>query len=119
MASLQSDPVDPPKSIRVLYGQTIIQQYHESKGIGEHTPLPTTPTMNVPADNALIAPICIIGAGVAGLYAAMMLDYLDLRYEVLEASERVGGRLFTKSLGNNAYDYFVSIFFSLTDLLLK
>ena len=40
-------------------------------------------------------PICIIGAGAAGLYTAMILDSLNIKYEILDASERVGGRLYT------------------------
>jgi hypothetical protein len=40
-------------------------------------------------------PICIVGAGCAGLYAAMILDSLGLDYEILEASERIGGRILT------------------------
>lgn len=45
-------------------------------------------------------PICIIGAGTAGLYAAMILDTLGIDYEILEASKRVGGRLFTYRFDN-------------------
>ncbi|KJZ73059.1 hypothetical protein HIM_07631 [Hirsutella minnesotensis 3608] len=37
----------------------------------------------------------IIGGGVGGLYAAMLLDSLDVDYEILESSERVGGRVYT------------------------
>lgn len=43
----------------------------------------------------------IVGAGVAGLFTAMIFDYLKdkygvkVEYEILEASERVGGRLST------------------------
>ena len=43
----------------------------------------------------------IVGAGVAGLFTAMIFDYLKdkygvkVEYEILEASERVGGRLYT------------------------
>ncbi|KZT21397.1 FAD/NAD(P)-binding domain-containing protein [Neolentinus lepideus HHB14362 ss-1] len=51
--------------------------------------------------------ICIIGAGAAGLYTAMILDSLDLPYEILEASERVGGRLFTYHFPQGSkYDYY-------------
>jgi hypothetical protein len=42
--------------------------------------------------------ICIVGAGVAGLYIAMILYDLDipnLSYDILESSDRVGGRLYT------------------------
>ncbi|KIJ28053.1 hypothetical protein M422DRAFT_83647, partial [Sphaerobolus stellatus SS14] len=37
----------------------------------------------------------ILGAGAGGLYTAMMLESLNITYEILEASERTGGRLFT------------------------
>ena len=57
-------------------------------------PLPSGP---VPAPSAEgfpseldEGPICIVGAGVAGLYAAMILESLDLEYEILEASDRIG-----------------------------
>ena len=40
-------------------------------------------------------PICIIGAGIAGLYTAMKLDRLGLQYEIIEASGRHGGRIYT------------------------
>jgi protoporphyrinogen oxidase len=50
----------------------------------------------------------ILGAGVGGLYTALILDSLDIKYEILEASNRTGGRLFTHKFENgNAYDYFV------------
>jgi hypothetical protein len=42
--------------------------------------------------------LCIIGAGAAGLYIAMILDSLNipyLTYDILESSERTGGRIFT------------------------
>jgi hypothetical protein len=51
-------------------------------------PLPVWPNLK----------ICIVGAGVSGLYTAMILDSLEipnLTYEILESSERVGGRLYT------------------------
>ncbi|KZS88406.1 FAD/NAD(P)-binding domain-containing protein [Sistotremastrum niveocremeum HHB9708] len=37
----------------------------------------------------------IIGAGIAGLYAAMILKSLGYDYEILEASQRIGGRAYT------------------------
>lgn len=56
-------------------------------------------------------PVCIIGAGTAGLYTAMILASLGIPYVLLEASERVGGRLFTYKGFENAekYDYYVSV----------
>ncbi|KID65380.1 uncharacterized protein G6M90_00g052340 [Metarhizium brunneum] len=53
--------------------------------------------------------IGIIGAGIAGLYIAMILDDLaiaDLTYEILEASSRVGGRLFTHHFSSDKHDYY-------------
>ncbi|KIK62636.1 hypothetical protein GYMLUDRAFT_164923 [Collybiopsis luxurians FD-317 M1] len=55
-------------------------------------------------------PVAIIGAGCAGLYAAMILDSLGINYEILEASGRHGGRIlthvFTKHMTDHPYQYF-------------
>lgn len=62
----------------------------------------------------------IIGAGAAGLYAAVLLDSLGIEYDIIEASDRVGGRIYTYRFNETAwlnstpddpdyYDYFVSI----------
>ncbi|KAH0837761.1 hypothetical protein J3R83DRAFT_5939 [Lanmaoa asiatica] len=49
----------------------------------------------------------ILGAGVGGLYAALILDSLDIECEVLEASGRTGGRLSTYKFPNGGkYDYY-------------
>ncbi|KAF9560294.1 amine oxidase [Agrocybe pediades] len=51
----------------------------------------------------------ILGAGVGGLYTALMLESLGIPFEILEASDRVGGRLYThKFTGEQAgkYDYY-------------
>jgi hypothetical protein len=42
--------------------------------------------------------LCIVGAGVGGLYTAMILDSLaiqNLEYDILESADRIGGRLYT------------------------
>jgi hypothetical protein len=55
-------------------------------------------------------PVGILGAGVSGLYSALILQSLNVSYEIIEASDRTGGRLFThKFAGGGFYDYFVSI----------
>lgn len=48
----------------------------------------------------------IIGAGMAGLYTAMILKSLGLKYEILEASERIGGRVYTHRFTNKPGDYY-------------
>jgi Flavin containing amine oxidoreductase len=39
--------------------------------------------------------VAIIGAGVAGLRTAMLLQRMNIPYKIFEASDRPGGRLFT------------------------
>ena len=61
-------------------------------------------------------PVCIIGAGVAGLYAAMILKSLDIKFEIIEAGNRVGGRLFTHYFGKkdgSDYKYYVRALYTL------
>lgn len=85
-------------------------------GIGDHVPtspfdLPPAPP---PPDTSQPRPfiLCIIGAGVAGLYIAMILDSLkipDLIYDIVEASPRAGGRILThhfESTPPSPHDYF-------------
>lgn len=53
--------------------------------------------------------VCIVGAGVAGLYIAMILDSLEisgLSYEILEASPRIGGRIYTHCFSQEPHDYY-------------
>jgi monoamine oxidase len=54
--------------------------------------------------------VCIVGAGVAGLYIAMLLDSLDipnLSYDILEANpNRVGGRCYTYRFSDEPHDYY-------------
>lgn len=68
-----------------------------SDTIGQsHSPLDlpspgdTLPTLTPKSiDNT--KPVCIIGAGMAGLYTAMILESLDIPFVILEARDRVGG----------------------------
>ncbi|KAG8157463.1 hypothetical protein KVR01_012847 [Diaporthe batatas] len=53
--------------------------------------------------------VCIVGAGVAGLYIAMILDSLEipnLTYDILEADSRVGGRVYTHYFSKEPHDYY-------------
>ncbi|RAH85859.1 FAD/NAD(P)-binding domain-containing protein [Aspergillus japonicus CBS 114.51] len=73
--------------------------------------LPRPPPTRQPATTADPEPlrICIIGAGITGLYLAMMLDSLQLPhlcYEILEASARVGGRVYTHRFGPGRAEYY-------------
>lgn len=46
----------------------------------------------------------IIGAGAAGLYAAMLLDSLGIDYDIHEGSGRIGGRIYTYRFNQTAWD---------------
>lgn len=48
----------------------------------------------------------IVGAGMAGLYTAMILKTLEIPYEILEASNRIGGRVYTHRFSNDPGDYY-------------
>lgn len=61
----------------------------------------------------------IVGAGVAGLFAALLFDWLNdhpklkgkglkINYDILEASgeHRLGGRLYTHHFSEEAHDYY-------------
>lgn len=109
--------LDGNQSIRGLAAKHVV-----SKFIEKHRPvvLEPGPVTAIPTSQkhsrVSTDPICIIGAGAAGLYAAMILDDLQLDYEIIEAGERIGGRIYTHrfngDVGRNApindparYDY--------------
>lgn len=104
------------------YGRRLIECYHEQ----QKSKLPPTnphlvslacgliPKSSVALSTPCrdIVPVGILGGGVGGLYTALILDSLGIQYEILEASRRTGGRLFTHKFPTGGrYDYFVSIQF--------
>lgn len=69
--------------------------------------------MNDDPEDVTTKKVGIVGAGVAGLYAAMILQDLGVPYEILEAEEEhVGGRLrthyFSEDREKHPNDYYVS-----------
>ncbi|KAK4169897.1 L-amino-acid oxidase [Cladorrhinum sp. PSN259] len=53
--------------------------------------------------------VAIVGAGVSGLYIAMILEDLqipDLQVEILEANDRIGGRVWTHHFSDKEHDYY-------------
>ncbi|KAI0532529.1 hypothetical protein GGR58DRAFT_489917 [Xylaria digitata] len=53
--------------------------------------------------------VCIIGAGIAGLYIALILETLDIpevSFDFFEASDRIGGRCRTHQFSDTLHDYY-------------
>lgn len=51
--------------------------------------------------------ICIVGAGMAGLYSALMLKhYTNSEVKIFEASDRIGGRVYTHRFSDEPHQYF-------------
>ena len=48
--------------------------------------------------------VVILGAGLSGLYTAMMLEEQGFRVTVLEASDHVGGRVQTRNFGGRLHE---------------
>ncbi|KAH9926686.1 uncharacterized protein B0H18DRAFT_1005121 [Fomitopsis serialis] len=115
-----------------VYGRAIIHRYHaEIRAKYQGVPMQLPPafpdvismTLNEGGDLGRLgrhgqpvlipcprdtdsAKVGIIGAGVGGLYAAMMLESLEIDYDILEASDRIGGRLYTYKFSEKEHDYF-------------
>jgi len=100
-ASLQQPDTTPPQPPRLSGGANL--------RAGRAPPqLPSLPTEGHDMHRDGMGKVGILGAGVGGLYTALILDSLDIKYEILEASNRTGGRLFTHKFKNgNDYDYYV------------
>ncbi|KAG1822477.1 uncharacterized protein BJ212DRAFT_1328096 [Suillus subaureus] len=95
------------------WGRKIIEHYDDAlrKSIPPLTTAPHEETSQIPElpkrGYGPLGTVGILGAGVGGLYTALILDSLDINYEILEASDRTGGRLLTYNFPNGGkYDYY-------------
>ena len=51
--------------------------------------------------------VAIVGAGVGGLYAALILRSVGISFDIFEMDDRVGGRLKTHHFSKKKNDYYV------------
>ncbi|KAG8793837.1 hypothetical protein FRC12_001467 [Ceratobasidium sp. 428] len=121
-----SEPLDiPPEAVLDIFARysdlTVIKAQNEA-GVnvpGSGTiPIPPTgrgfasqqETLDDPSEALGVATplirVAIVGSGCAGLYAAMMLQWLGVEVDVFEASDRIGGRLFTHKFEGGKWDYY-------------
>lgn len=111
-------PLPEAHEARHGYCEKILQDYHDSfgkfGGPGPQLPSNDAPPFRIQEDISDTCPvdkIAIVGAGVSGLYAAMMLG-VNCKVDVYEASDRIGGRLYTHQFEHGGkWDYFVSLVF--------
>jgi NADPH-dependent 2,4-dienoyl-CoA reductase/sulfur reductase-like enzyme len=87
------------------FGQFLTQIFLKPAKIGFNIKKLLLNFLNYMANKPKIA---IIGAGLAGLTAALRLDQKNYQIEVYEARKRVGGRVFTAFM-KNAKDNYSSI----------
>ncbi|KAJ7060959.1 L-amino acid oxidase [Mycena amicta] len=73
--------------------QAVIEYLNRFLRPGEPLPGPPPPYQTQPELENLV--VGVLGAGVSGLYIGMILDSLDIKYEIMEGSGRIGGRLYT------------------------
>lgn len=83
--------------------------------IGDRGSLPPLPKLQIPPSTVTSPRVCIIGAGAAGLFTALLFDYLNqnvpgfnVQYDIFEAGDasRVGGRLYTYNFSVTPHDYY-------------
>jgi hypothetical protein len=106
---MASNETDVP-NVYAYRGRRLLSSYH-----ARHTEIPNhklseiKPILKIPLVTPQL-PVCIIGAGTAALYTAMILESLEISYHIVDANtrDRVGGRLFTYHFPNGGpYDYYV------------
>lgn len=99
----------PEKSIRAQIAERAINDALPSPfRLTPGLPEPDGPLKSLQVKSDPNLKVGIIGAGAAGLCAGMILQRLGRKFEILEASDHVGGRMFTYSFSDppKEYDYF-------------
>ncbi|CCL98847.1 uncharacterized protein FIBRA_00853 [Fibroporia radiculosa] len=92
-------------SIRGQHAQALLNRHHNTLGA-------IPPLRSIPRNRDEVVTVGIIGAGAAGLYAAMILESFKeygYHYEILEAEPNdghTGGRLWTHKFSASENDYY-------------
>jgi len=105
-----------PYDVFSYHGRSLIENAHASKRSnfpGKHVALSQALQGKLPnttINSTTGSPVGILGAGMAGLYTALILDDLGIPYEMLEASStHVGGRIYTYQFDpSKEFEYYAS-----------
>ncbi|KAF7554779.1 hypothetical protein G7Z17_g2679 [Cylindrodendrum hubeiense] len=111
---LPTNPGFPERSLRAAYAKAVLNEallteLNQNEKKNKYDTLPEKSVEDLkPTEGMLKVPtakedrVCIVGAGVAGLYISMILKKLRIRdFDILEASDRVGGRCYTYQFPND------------------
>jgi len=104
------------ESVFCHFGRSLISRYVETLKDDNHDPAAIPVPRNMPSGEADV--VGILGAGVGGLYTAIMLHSLGIPFEIIEAADRIGGRLHTHKFDHpqaGRYDYYVSWLFQVSN----
>ena len=84
------------------------QSYLDKQATKNQPFQPTEDVQIAEAVKKLPRKLCIVGAGMAGLYSALMLKHYNIKVEVkiFEANERIGGRVHTHKFSTEPHQYF-------------
>jgi NADPH-dependent 2,4-dienoyl-CoA reductase/sulfur reductase-like enzyme len=78
-----------------ILGQHLRTKWHEEGGLPKKR-IPMPHELGSVGPPVLKGPICIVGAGAAGLAIAFYLSLMGIKeFDILEATDRVGGRCYT------------------------
>ncbi|KAI0800655.1 hypothetical protein C8Q74DRAFT_1191398 [Fomes fomentarius] len=114
-AAHAASPLDPPNpsvdDIFAHHGRQIIARFinHSLSNIEPGVVSSWEEGIRTSQKRPSTGPVGILGAGATGLYTALILLDLGIPFKIIEASERVGGRLFTYTFPNTAgepYNYY-------------
>ncbi|MCF6300914.1 MAG: FAD-dependent oxidoreductase [Proteobacteria bacterium] len=113
MATLQSNNTKGPKALAHKRNKRIItfreKMFHaygsHIQGIAQHKFDKTSIKIKNSKTQSDIN-VGIVGGGMAGMYASLLLDQLNIKHQIFEASgERLGGRVFSYYFNNGAHQY--------------
>ena len=97
------------------FAQNFIDEYHDEvhRMLQHRLRVDDGPVFGEESEDKETMVVGIVGGGVGGLFAAMLLQHCGIHYEIFEASGRTGGRLYTyrfPDIPEEDFAYYVSCY---------